>query len=339
MTAASEVPLLSCPFCRAVPVRVDEMRAKIDHAPDCYMRRYVGSGQLWMLADAERWNRRSHRPEGRERVDEKRWPFVESPGEFADRLNDALNAFGGYVLGAVRNVLIENPPELAQHLRNAPAVQPQATSETPSCTQASAVSERASEDDDDCTDCIPEGVESEFPVGMNPFSEKWCDCGRGRQAKAAQEPNYICGAFDCPGHESKYLACDAPPLPTDTVEFLDFALREFRLAWQTPCTTQALRERANLLRNAGQRAHDELQRLRHGSGELVELVRRYASECGECGGKGWYYVGEGVSGRGPDDVEPGQEHCSECADIRAALANHARLSPEGSDEASSHNQD
>lgn len=42
----------------------------------------------------------------------KRWPFVESPGEFADRLTKALGDFDGYVLGAVRNVLIENPPEL-----------------------------------------------------------------------------------------------------------------------------------------------------------------------------------------------------------------------------------
>lgn len=42
----------------------------------------------------------------------KRWPFVESPGEFADRLTMALNDFNGYVLGAVRNVLIENPPQL-----------------------------------------------------------------------------------------------------------------------------------------------------------------------------------------------------------------------------------
>jgi hypothetical protein len=43
----------------------------------------------------------------------KRWPFVETPGEFADRLLVALNALDGYLLGAVRNVLIENPPQLA----------------------------------------------------------------------------------------------------------------------------------------------------------------------------------------------------------------------------------
>jgi hypothetical protein len=194
----------------------------------------------------------------------------------------------------------------------------------PSCTQASAVSERASEDDDDCTDCIPEGVESEFPVGMNPFSEKWCDCGRGRQAKAAQEPNYICGAFDCPGHESKYLACDAPPLPTDTVEFLDFALREFRLAWQTPCTTQALRERANLLINAGQRAHDELKRLRHGSGELVEALEAARVE--------FEYLGN------RRDLPLDDRNRWTALARNCALSNHARLSPEGSDEASTHNR-
>lgn len=40
---------------------------------------------------------------------------------------------------------------------------------------------------DDCTDCIPHGVESEFPAGMNPSSERWCACKRGRDAKAAAE--------------------------------------------------------------------------------------------------------------------------------------------------------
>lgn len=54
--------------------------------------------------------------------------------------------------------------------------------------------------------------------------------------------------------------------------------------------------------------------------ELLALVQRYASECAECGGKGWYYVGEGVSGSGPDDIEPEQAHCPECADIRAVIA-------------------
>ena len=41
----------------------------------------------------------------------KRWPFVESPGDFAVRLSEALNHFS--LLAAVRNVMIENPPALA----------------------------------------------------------------------------------------------------------------------------------------------------------------------------------------------------------------------------------
>lgn len=41
----------------------------------------------------------------------KRWPFVETPGEFTQRLSDALDHFE--LLGAVRHVLIENPPTLA----------------------------------------------------------------------------------------------------------------------------------------------------------------------------------------------------------------------------------
>jgi hypothetical protein len=43
----------------------------------------------------------------------KRWPFVESPGEFTERLRAALDHFEGDLLAAVRNVLIENPPTLA----------------------------------------------------------------------------------------------------------------------------------------------------------------------------------------------------------------------------------
>jgi len=41
---------------------------------------------------------------------ERRWPFVESPGEFTRRLCNARDLFGGDMLAAVRNVLIENPP-------------------------------------------------------------------------------------------------------------------------------------------------------------------------------------------------------------------------------------
>ncbi len=42
----------------------------------------------------------------------RRWPFVESPGEFTERLARAMQEFP--LLGAVRHVLIENPPALAQ---------------------------------------------------------------------------------------------------------------------------------------------------------------------------------------------------------------------------------
>lgn len=44
----------------------------------------------------------------------KQWPFVESPGEFTERLRVAMDHFdaSGGLLAAVRNVLIENPPTL-----------------------------------------------------------------------------------------------------------------------------------------------------------------------------------------------------------------------------------
>jgi hypothetical protein len=42
----------------------------------------------------------------------KRWPFLESPGEFTARLEAAIRSFGS-LLPAVRNVLIERPPTLA----------------------------------------------------------------------------------------------------------------------------------------------------------------------------------------------------------------------------------
>lgn len=53
--------------------------------------------------------------------------------------------------------------------------------------------------------------------------------------------------------------------------------------------------------------------------ELVRLVRRCASKCGECGGKGYVYEGECITGRGPDDVFPEQVTCPDCADLRFAL--------------------
>jgi cytochrome c1 len=42
----------------------------------------------------------------------KRWPFVESPGAFTERLAAAMQELP--LIGAVRHVLIENPPALAQ---------------------------------------------------------------------------------------------------------------------------------------------------------------------------------------------------------------------------------
>lgn len=48
----------------------------------------------------------------------KRWPFVETPGEFTSRLHKAWAEFGS-LLPAVRHVLIEDPPKLA-----APTPQP-----------------------------------------------------------------------------------------------------------------------------------------------------------------------------------------------------------------------
>ena len=43
----------------------------------------------------------------------QRWPFAESPGEFAQRLRDAMVFFGD-ALPAIRNVVIENPPTLSR---------------------------------------------------------------------------------------------------------------------------------------------------------------------------------------------------------------------------------
>lgn len=48
----------------------------------------------------------------------KQWPFVESPGEFAKRLQKAIDYFDSDLLAAVRHCLIENPPS---HLSAAPA--------------------------------------------------------------------------------------------------------------------------------------------------------------------------------------------------------------------------
>jgi hypothetical protein len=47
----------------------------------------------------------------------QQWPFAETPGEFAARLDAALMTFGRNTLAAVRNVLIENPPTFAAPLQ------------------------------------------------------------------------------------------------------------------------------------------------------------------------------------------------------------------------------
>ena len=55
----------------------------------------------------------------------KRWPFVESPGDFAKRLERAIWSFSGDTLAAVRNVLIENPPTFATPAETAQPATPE----------------------------------------------------------------------------------------------------------------------------------------------------------------------------------------------------------------------
>jgi hypothetical protein len=49
-------------------------------------------------------------------------------------------------------------------------------------------------------------------------------------------------------------------------------------------------------------------------------LREWASECTECKGKGYTYGDDGITGRGPDDRDPTQYHCEDCADIRETIA-------------------
>lgn len=42
----------------------------------------------------------------------KQWPFVETPGEFTERLRAAMDLFDRDLLAAVRYVLIETPPTI-----------------------------------------------------------------------------------------------------------------------------------------------------------------------------------------------------------------------------------
>lgn len=48
---------------------------------------------------------------------------------------------------------------------------------------------------------------------------------------------------------------------------------------------------------------------------LLALAQQYASECAECHGRGYSYGDDGVTGCGPNDVEPTRYKCHECAHV------------------------
>lgn len=54
--------------------------------------------------------------------------------------------------------------------------------------------------------------------------------------------------------------------------------------------------------------------------ELLALAKEYASSCISCNGFGYTVSDDGVTGRGPEDVQPTREHCGECEHIRALIA-------------------
>lgn len=54
--------------------------------------------------------------------------------------------------------------------------------------------------------------------------------------------------------------------------------------------------------------------------DLLELAKRYAMQCAHCDGNGFTVGDDGISGRGPDDVEPTRYACEDCADIREVIA-------------------
>jgi hypothetical protein len=91
---------------------------------------------------------------------------------------------------------------------------------------------------------------------------------------------------------------------------------------RTSTETYGFRDIAALLENGCHRAPniERAAMLLRVASELRDLATRYASECAECGGKGYYFEGEAITGRGPDDVFPEQVACPECADIRALIA-------------------
>ena len=66
----SETKLAACPFCGTGAVTTDKNRAAIEHSKDCYMRRYIGSSQIWLSLDAEAWNRRTPSPANAEAGDD-----------------------------------------------------------------------------------------------------------------------------------------------------------------------------------------------------------------------------------------------------------------------------
>lgn len=53
---------------------------------------------------------------------------------------------------------------------------------------------------------------------------------------------------------------------------------------------------------------------------LLAFAKQYASECAACSGRGFTFGDDGISGRGPDDMEPTRYACEDCADIRAVIA-------------------
>ena len=55
----------------------------------------------------------SDKPAGWEDISAKRWPFVESPGEFTERLRLTMQ-ISVNLLAAVRTVLIERPPTISK---------------------------------------------------------------------------------------------------------------------------------------------------------------------------------------------------------------------------------
>lgn len=107
--------LLPCPFCgnsaEFVPYKDNGLTLKCK-SMGCIQRnqRTLRYGIDWLRTSmAEHWNTRalSAQPS----PGDQGWPFVESPADFSERMVQALRKFD--MLGAVRHVLIENPPVLA----------------------------------------------------------------------------------------------------------------------------------------------------------------------------------------------------------------------------------